>query len=86
MRRAAQVLRPDFIGANGLNLVEHILLARHANGNYKYERGSADHHTQGGQDEADLIAAKSVEGKGQYFANGHVGPKAFGHKGSSHVS
>ena len=86
MRRAAQVLRPDLVCANGLNLVEHVLTAGHSDGDYKDEGCRTDDHAQRGQDEANFIAAESVVGEAQYLADGHIGPKALGHKSGSHVS
>ncbi len=42
--RAAEILRPDFIRADGLYLIQDELPARHADRNHQNQRGSADHH------------------------------------------
>ena len=86
VRRAAEIFRPDFVGADGLDLIENKLTASHADGDDEDERCRADNHAQCGQDEAHLVAAKSVVGEGDDLAEGHLGPKALGHQGSSHLN
>ena len=76
VRRAAQILSPDFVGADGLDLVEHELPAGHSDGDDENERRSADDHAKRGEDEADLVAAKSVVGKRDDLAEGHLRAKA----------
>ncbi len=86
VRRAAQVLCPNLIGANGLDLVEHILAAGHPDSDHQDERCGTNHHAQCSQDETNLVTAKSIVSEAQNFADGHVRPKALGHKSSSHES
>jgi hypothetical protein len=86
VRGAAEVFRRDFVGADGLDLVEDELAASHANGDDENERRRADHHAQCSQDEAHFVAAKSIVGKRDDLADGHVGPKAIRDEGGSHVS
>ena len=70
VRRAAQIFRPDLVGADGLNLVEDVLPSGHADGDDKDERGGADDHAQRGQHEAHFVAAESVVGEGENLAQG----------------
>ena len=52
---------------------------------HENERGGADDHAQRGQDESHFVAAESVVRETDNLTKGHLGPKAFGHEGSSHV-
>ena len=81
----AFVLRPNLVGADGLNLAQGVLFAGHANGDHKDERCSADDHAQRGQDEAHFVAAKSVVRETQDLAQGHIASRAVGHEGSGHL-
>ncbi len=68
----------DLVGPDGLNLVQHILLAGHANGHNQDERSGADYHPQRGQGETNLIAAERFVGKTQDLAVNHAGRMSFG--------
>ena len=85
---SALVLGFNLVGADRLNLVQHILLAGHADGHNQDERSGADHHSQRGQGEANFIAAESFVGKTQDFAINHAGRTSFdgGSGGSPHGS
>ncbi len=85
VRRAAQIFRPDLVGADSLNLVKNKLPPGHSDGYDKDERSGADHHAQRSQDEAHLVAAESVVGEREDLAKGHLGLQALGQEGSSHM-
>ncbi len=82
--RAPLILCVNQVGTDRLNLVEYVLPAGHADGDNQNQRGGADHHAQGGEGEAHLITAESVEGKAENLAEGHSRPKSVGHEGSGH--
>ena len=64
---AADVLGINEIGADSLDLVQHVLLAGHADGDYQDQRRRANHHAQRGQREADFVATKGVVGEIENF-------------------
>ena len=69
----ALIFRFNLVGADRLNLVEHILLAGHADGDHQDQRGGADHHAQSGQREPHFIAAESLVGETQDLAVNQLG-------------
>ena len=74
---AALVFRLDLVGADGLDLVQHVLLAGHADGYDEDQGGGADDHAQCGQREAYLVAAESLVGETQDFAVNHFRRTSF---------
>src|SRR5262249_29893028 len=84
--RTALIFSPDYVGADRLDQVEHVLPAGHGNGDYQDQRGRADHHAQGGEGEADTVTAEGVVGKTQDFAQRHPGPgRGFADRGGLHA-
>ena len=63
--RSALVFGIDQVGPNRLNLVQHVLLARHPDGDHQNQRSRANHHAQRRQRETHLVAAESVVGKAE---------------------
>ena len=63
----------NHVGADGLDLVNHILLASHADGDYQDQRSCADNHAEGSQRESYFVAAKCIVGEVEDLADGHVG-------------
>ena len=68
----ALVFGLNLVGADRLDLLQHILLAGHADGDDEDQGGGADHHAQRGQRETDLIAAESLVGETQDLAVNHL--------------
>ena len=84
---AALVFGFNLVGADGLNLIQHILLAGHADGYHQNEGSRADHHAKRSQRETDLIAAESLVGKAEDLAVNHTRRTSFrrGRRGSRHA-
>ena len=78
---AAYVLRENQVGADGLDLIQDVLLAGHADGNYENQRCGTDYHAEGGQGETYFVAAKGVIGESQDFSESHFWPQARTHGG-----
>ncbi len=55
---AALVFGIDKVGAYGLDLIENVLLAGHPDRDHQDERSGANHHTQRGQSEANLVSCR----------------------------
>jgi hypothetical protein len=85
--RPALILRVDQVGPDGLDLVQHILLAGHADGDHQNERGGADHHAQRGQKKSHLVAHEGLVSEAENLAQRHVRPQAGTHRGDrrSHI-
>src|SRR5215813_15166083 len=58
---AAFVLGVNHIGANGLDEVQNVLLACHADGDHEDKRRGANHHAQSRKQKLYLVAAEGVE-------------------------
>ena len=84
---AALVFGLDLVGADGLDLAQHVLLAGHADGYNEDQGGGADDHPQRGQSEAYLVAAESLVGETQDLAVHHFRRTSFrrGGGGSRHA-
>ena len=61
--RATFVFRENEVRAYRLDLAQHVLLARHADGDYQDQRSCADNHAEGSQRESYFVAAKSIVGE-----------------------
>src|SRR5205807_10438795 len=81
---AADVLGINEIGADSLDLVQHVLLAGHADGDYQDQKRRANHHAQRGQREADFVATKGVVGEIENFPYRHSRPQASGYGTNFH--
>ena len=81
----ADVLRINQVGADGLDLIQHVLLARHSNGDHQDQGSRADYHPQGGQRKADFVAAKILVSESKNLANRHSRPQAPGHRTNAHI-
>src|ERR1019366_597864 len=79
--RAALILGPDLVRADGLNLAECVLASGHTDGDHQDEGGSANDHAERGQRETDLVADKGVIGERKHFPQGQLGPKTFAEMG-----
>src|SRR5579864_4463871 len=65
--RSTFILGIDHVGADRLNLVEHVLLPGHTDGDHKNEGSSTNDHSQGGERKAHLVAAERVIGETDNF-------------------
>jgi Na+-driven multidrug efflux pump len=85
---AALVFRFNLVGADRLDLLQHILLASHADRHHQDQRSGPDDHAEGSQCETHLIAAESLVGKTEDLAVNHTRRTSFrcGRGGSCHAS
>src|SRR5262249_12925773 len=73
--RTTLIFGLDQVGANRLNLVEHILLAGHADGDNEDEGCSTNHHAERSERETYFVAAKRVVGEGENLTVDETRPR-----------
>ena len=66
--RSALVVGINHVGADGLQLAQHVLLSGQADGGHQDHRGRAHRHGQSRERELKFVAAEGVVGEVQDFA------------------
>src|SRR6266849_7295923 len=69
----ALVFRVDPVRADGLNLVQEVLLAGKTDGGNQNQGGGPDHHAERGQGESNLVAHEGLVGEAKDLAECEVG-------------
>ena len=84
----ALVFRLNLVGADGLNLVQHILLAGHADGHDQNQGSGADDHAQRGQRETAPCCCRKSRRQSSDLAVYHLRRTSFrrGCGGGPHAS
>src|SRR5229473_5855274 len=77
---AAHVLRENQVGADGLDLVQDVLLTGHANGDYENQRCGPYYHAESSQRKTYFVAAKGVIGESEDFPQSHFWPQSRTHR------
>ena len=66
--RSAFVVGGDHVDADRLDLLQHVLLARKADGHDQDQRRRADHHAERRERVSDLVGAEGLDGNAHRFA------------------